>query len=93
MPETNPKKLDSEINFICPTVYCEHCKRDVEFLVHRTRRCGLYHGVRYRYKGKKANCRECGHTVILPEIMEYNFRKLIAESKKDKYKENENDDS
>ena len=49
----------------------------------------MVHGVRYRYKGKKAHCGICGSTVYLPEIILYNYRRLILESQKDKYKENE----
>ena len=86
---TQPKwdNIDDEITFSGPTVFCDNCRKDVEFFVHRTRKYGLWHGVRYRYKGKKANCRECGSTVILPEIIAYNMRKLAAESQKTKYKE------
>ena len=80
--------LDNEIVFYSPMAYCETCRRDTTFLVHKTRRSGSIDGVKYKYKGKKANCRECGSTVILPEIIEYNMRKLEAESKKEKYKEN-----
>ena len=99
MTETTDLKLpilfdgiDDEIKFYCPKVFCENCRRDVEFIVHRTRRYGLYHGVRYRYKGKKANCKECGSTVYLPEILLYNMKKLAAEAQKQTRKEQENKD-
>ena len=90
------KKTDPEIvepdksdRYYSPTAYCDRCKREVEYLIHRTRRYGLWRGVRYRYKGKKANCRLCGSTVTLPEVIAYNMRKLAEESEKEKYKEQE----
>lgn len=94
MTETiQPKQnnIDNEITFVCPVAYCDYCHTDVEFIVHKTRRYGMYHGVRYRYRGKKANCMVCGKTIQLPEILEYNMRKLVAESRKPKYKENKDE--
>ena len=81
---------DEDTEYICPTEWCVKCQREVPFLVHKTRKSGYINGVRYLYKGKKANCRICGETIGLPEIVAYNLRKLLAESKKEKYKENEN---
>lgn len=84
-----PEDDYDETKYVCPTVECDKCGRDVPFFIHRTRLHGMVHGVRYRYKGKKAHCGICGNTVYLPEIILYNFRRLILESQKDKYKENE----
>ena len=83
---------DKSSRYYSPTAYCEKCKREVEYLIHRTRRYGLWHGIRYRYKGKKANCRECGATVILLDVLAYNMKRLAEESKKEKYKETEQHD-
>ena len=90
MTETTPftwDDIDNEIKFVSPMAFCESCRREVPFLVHKTRKSGLWEGVKYKYRGKKANCRVCGATIYLPEIIKYNFQKLIAESKKEKYKE------
>ena len=81
-----------DTDYISPLAFCDHCGTDVPFLVHKTRKNGLMNGVRYYYRGKKANCRVCGSTIILPEIIAYNTRKLIAESRKEKYKEIEQKD-
>lgn len=85
---------DKSRKYYSHTAYCDNCKREVEYLIHKTRRYGTWRGVRYRYKGKKANCRVCGSTITLPEVLEYNMRMLEAESKKEKHKEQEqqNDD-
>ena len=88
IPKSWVKSEDDDTEYICPTAWCDRCRREMPFFVHKTRRYGTVMGVRYRYKGKKANCSMCGNTVILPEIIEYNFRKLIAESQKERCNKN-----
>ena len=88
---TEINKIDDEIEFVCPRVWCDNCRREVEFFVHKTRLKGMYHGVSYRYKGKKAHCKECHKKVILPEIMLYNFQKLVAYAKRQEQKGEENE--
>lgn len=78
---------DDDTVYISPKAWCDTCRRNVEFVVHKTRKYGLWQGARYRYKGKKANCCECGATIILPEIIEYNLRAVAKEAAKPKYKE------
>ncbi|MBQ4253701.1 MAG: hypothetical protein II712_02620, partial [Erysipelotrichaceae bacterium] len=90
IPDSWVKSEDDDTEYEFPTAECDKCRCEVPFLVHKTRRYGSINGVRYRYKGKKANCSICGNTVYLPEIIQYNLRKLIEESKKEKYKEKEN---
>lgn len=67
--------------------WCEKCCAETEYFVHKTRRYGSYEGRRYRYKGKKANCTVCGAAVFVPEVIEYDIRRLCAMHKKFKQKE------
>lgn len=69
--------------------FCTNCGLRVCMIVHRTRRYGSLNGVRYRYKGWKANCRVCGNTIYLPEIMLRNMKRLAAEAQKQARKEQE----
>lgn len=90
IPKSWIKPEDDDITYDSPTAWCDICRREVPFYVRRVRYTGMVKGVKYRFRGKKANCGICGNIVSMPELITYNMKKALLESLKEKSAENEN---
>lgn len=60
-------------------VFCEECRKDVDFRVNGKQLTGNIKGEVYKYKGKVAHCAECGAKIYVAEINDFNLRALYDE--------------
>ena len=88
IPKSWIKPENDDIEYGTPTAWCDVCHREVPFYVRRVRYTGVAKGVKYRFRGKKANCGICGNNVSMPELITYNMKKALLESLKEKDAEN-----
>ena len=56
--------------------FCEECRNDVIYLVEEIDMQNTLKGESFEYAGKKAVCPNCGLEVYVPEIEDYNLKKL-----------------
>ncbi|WP_296876247.1 hypothetical protein [Thomasclavelia sp.] len=63
-------------------VFCEECRKDVDYSIATERMEGIIKGKTYSYIGKVAKCVECGNEVYVAEINDYNLEKLYKKYNK-----------
>lgn len=69
------KKLNKSLtNVDIPTAFCEHCKKRVAYLTTDKEFVINDRDIKYQYKGKIANCKECGEEVYPNELNEENIK-------------------
>lgn len=57
-------------------IFCEECRKEVTYSVKSEEMKGKIKGEIYHYKGKKAFCGECGSSLYIGEINDYNLDSL-----------------
>ncbi len=57
-------------------IFCEECRKDVDYTVVSIKMSGNVKGKKYHYTGKEARCADCGCPVFLPELNDFNLRAL-----------------
>lgn len=60
-------------------VFCEECRKDVDFTVNEQQLTGKIKGEIYKYKGKVAHCAKCGTEIYVAEINDFNLKALYDE--------------
>jgi hypothetical protein len=60
-------------------VFCENCRKDVEYVIKDLVLEGILGGERYEYIGKSAYCGECDGEIFVGEIEDNNLKALYAE--------------
>ncbi|KGF10079.1 hypothetical protein HMPREF1635_00370 [Clostridiales bacterium S5-A14a] len=63
-------------------VFCEECRKDVEYIVSDQPMKGTIKGEVYHYIGKMACCKECNSEIYVDEINDYNLKALYDEYRK-----------
>jgi len=56
--------------------FCEECRNDVDYTVSFAKLIGKIKGKEYYYIGKEAHCANCGCSVFVQEISDFNLRAL-----------------
>jgi len=56
--------------------FCEECRNDVQYVVSSARLTGKIKDKEYYYAGKEAHCADCGASVFVQEISDFNLRAL-----------------
>ena len=57
-------------------VFCEECRKDVNFVADRVPMCGFIKDKAYHYIGKQARCADCGAELFVPEFSDHNLQAL-----------------
>lgn len=65
-------------------VFCEECRRDVDFIVKDEPMVGTIKGEPYNYIGKIAYCIDCESEIYVDEVNDFNLRALYDEYRKKK---------
>ncbi|MGN1405245.1 MAG: type II TA system antitoxin MqsA family protein [Erysipelotrichaceae bacterium] len=63
-------------------VFCENCRKEVEYITEEKKMTATIRSEEYHYKGKEAKCSECGCEVYVEEINDDNLKKLYDEYRK-----------
>jgi len=63
-------------------VFCEKCRKEVNYTITEKNMAGKIKGTEYEYKGKEARCAECGSYVYIPQINDDNLESLYNEYRK-----------
>lgn len=63
-------------------VFCEECRRDVEFIVNDKQMTGTIKGETYNYIGKMAYCIDCESEIYVDEVNDFNLKALYDEYRK-----------
>ena len=63
-------------------VFCEECRRDVDFIVNDKQMVGIIKGKTYEYTGKVAYCIDCESEIYVDEVNDFNLRALYDEYRK-----------
>lgn len=63
-------------------VFCEECRRDVDFMVHKKQMTGTIKGEVYSYTGQIASCIDCASEMYVDEIQDLNLKALYDEYRK-----------
>lgn len=63
-------------------VFCEECRRDVDFIVNDKQMVGIIKGETYEYTGKVAYCIDCESEIYVDEVNDFNLRALYDEYRK-----------
>lgn len=63
-------------------VFCEECRKDVDYIVDDQHMTGTIKGEVYNYIGKMARCKECNSEIYVDEINDYNLKALYDEYRK-----------
>ncbi len=63
-------------------VFCEDCRRDVDFKVKDIRMEGTIKGEKYNYNGKVAHCSDCNSEIYVDEVNDFNLKALYDEYRK-----------
>ncbi len=56
--------------------FCEECRNDVDYAVSFVKLTGRIKDKEYHYTGKEAHCADCGASVFVQEISDFNLRAL-----------------
>lgn len=64
-------------------IFCEECRRDVEYEVTSVKKIEALKGEEYEYIGKEATCKECNSELFVPYIEDENL-KLLYDSYRQK---------
>ena len=57
-------------------VFCEECRKDVEYTITDVVMTGTIKGTTYDYPGREARCIDCGSLIYVPEINDHNLKAL-----------------
>ena len=57
-------------------VFCEECRKDVEYTIASVPMVGTIKGKEYQYSGSEARCVDCGSPLYIPELSDANLRSL-----------------
>ncbi len=57
-------------------VFCEECRKDVNYIISEKTMSGNLKGTPYQYTGKEARCMDCGALVYVPEVNDTNLKAL-----------------
>lgn len=60
-------------------VFCEECRRDVNFSVEDRQKVGILKDETYSYAGKVAHCAECNNELYVDEINDFNLVALYKQ--------------
>lgn len=64
--------------------FCEQCVDDVEYdIVDSVPMSEVLKGKKYYFFGKEARCKNCGESLYVPEINDYNLEMLYNEYRKE----------
>lgn len=63
-------------------VFCEECRKDVNFAVEDKQMEGTIKGISYKYMGKIARCTDCQSEIYVAEVNDYNLKALYDEYRK-----------
>lgn len=64
-------------------VFCEECRKDVEYTIKEIQMAGIIKGTEYHYTGKEARCISCNSRVYVPEINDSNLKALYEVYRKE----------
>ena len=69
---------------MCKYAFCEQCMDDIEYdIVDNVPMSEALNGKEYHFFGKEALCRNCGESLYVPEINDYNLEMLYNEYRKE----------
>lgn len=57
-------------------VFCENCRKDVDYNIIEEQMIGTIKGETYTYTGKVAKCKECNSDIFVNSINDYNLKAL-----------------
>jgi hypothetical protein len=57
-------------------VFCENCRKDVNYIEAYTPMVGRLLGRTYHYIGREAHCADCGSKLFMPELIDSNLQEL-----------------
>lgn len=57
-------------------VFCEECRKDVDYKIKEKQMEGTLRGETYYYTGKAAYCAECGSEIYVAEVNDFNLKGL-----------------
>lgn len=60
-------------------VFCEECRKDVNYIINNKQMEGTIKGETYNYLGKIAHCIDCQSEIYVPEINDFNLKALYDE--------------
>lgn len=63
-------------------VFCEECRKDVNFVVIEKQMIATIKGETYNYNGKIAHCLDCNSEIYVDEINDFNLKALYDEYRK-----------
>ncbi len=63
-------------------VFCEECRKDVDFIVYDKQMTGVIKGETYEYLGKVAYCADCELEIYVDEVNDFNLSALYSEYRK-----------
>lgn len=63
-------------------VFCEECRKDVNFAVEDKQMEGTIKGISYKYMGKMARCTDCQSEIYVAAVNDYNLKALYDEYRK-----------
>lgn len=63
-------------------VFCEECRKDVNFVVNEKQMIATIKGETYNYNGKIAHCLDCNSEIYVDEINDFNLKALYDEYRK-----------
>ncbi|MBD5584445.1 MAG: hypothetical protein HDQ88_05135 [Clostridia bacterium] len=62
--------------------FCEHCRKDVPYVIKDETLTATIRGRIYTYNGKVAYCTECGNQIWTAETQDANLKALKRERKR-----------
>jgi len=68
--------LEGGTAMITKKVFCEECRKDVEYTIASVPMVGTVKGKKYSYSGREARCADCGSLLYIPELSDGNLRSL-----------------
>lgn len=69
---------------MCKYAFCEQCMDDIEYdIVDNVPMSEALNGKEYHFFGKEARCRNCGESLYVSEINDYNLEMLYNEYRKE----------